>query len=88
MTGKAFQDRVGRGRNFRAIKASAGDINRVHLPARDYPRVQLSCRMNGYHAGPPPPPLKSLNKEDKRQLEQVVRVLRRTVAEIVAESHA
>jgi 4-hydroxy-tetrahydrodipicolinate synthase len=41
--------------------------------------------MNGLHAGPPRPPLKALNKDDKRQLEQVVRVLKRTVAEIEAE---
>lgn len=161
MMGEEFLDRVGRSRNFRAIKESSGDINRVHLLARDYPHVQLSCgmddqaleffawgarswvcggsnflpeehialyracaiegnftkgrrimsamlplmrvleqggkfvqcikygcEMDGYHAGPPRPPLKPLNKDDKRQLEQVVRVLRRTVAEIVAESHA
>ena len=37
------------------------------------------------YAGPPRPPLKSLNKDDKRQLDQVVRVLKRTVAEIEAE---
>ena len=36
-------------------------------------------------AGPPRAPLKGLNKDDKRQLEQVVRVLKRTVAEIEAE---
>ncbi len=153
--GQEFLDRVGRSRNFCAIKESSGDINRVHLLARDYPHVQLSCGMDdqaleffawgarswvcggsnflphehialyracavegnftkgrrimsallplmrvleqggkfvqcikygceidGYYAGPPRPPLKPLNKDDKRQLEQVVRVLRRTVAEI------
>ena len=156
--GEEFLDRVGRSRNFCAIKESSGDINRVHLLARDYPHVQLSCgmddqaleffawgarswvcagsnflpaehialynacavegnfdkgrrimsammplmrvleqggkfiqcvkhgvEMNGLHAGPPRPPLKGLNKDDKRQLEQVVRVLKRTVAEIAAE---
>ena len=156
--GEAFLDRVGRSRNFCAIKESSGDINRVHLLARDYPHIQMSCGMDdqaleffawgarswvcggsnflpaehlalyracavegdfakgrrimsammplmrvleqggkfiqcikhgvemmGGHAGPPRSPLKGLNKDDKRQLEQVVRVLKRTVAEIVAE---
>lgn len=156
--GEEFLDRVGRSRNFQAIKESSGDINRLHLLARDYPHIQLSCgmddqaleffawgakswvcggsnflprehialykacvlegnfdkgrrimsammplmrvleqggkfiqcikygcEMNGYRAGPPRPPLKPLNKDDKRQLEQVVRVLKRTVAEIEAE---
>lgn len=156
--GEEFLDRVGRSRNFCAIKESSGDINRVHLLARDYPHVQMSCgmddqaleffawgarswvcggsnflpaehialwracavegdfdkgrrimsallplmrvleqggkfvqcikhgcEMDGYRAGPPRPPLKTLNKDDKRQLEQVVRVLKRTVAEIEAE---
>ena len=156
--GPEFLDRVGRSRNFQAIKESSGDINRLHLLARDYPHLQTSCGMddqaleffawgakswvcggsnflpqehialyracviegnfakgrrimsammplmrvleqggkfvqcikygcelNGFHAGPPRPPLKPLNKDDKRQLEQVVRVLKRTVAEIEAE---
>ena len=156
--GEEFLDRVGRSRNFCAIKESSGDINRVHLLARDYPHIQMSCgmddqaleffawgaqswvcggsnflpaehlalwracvidghfdkgrrimsammplmrvleqggkfiqcikhgcEMNGFYAGPPRPPLKGLNKDDKRQLEQVVRVLKRTVAEIEAE---
>ena len=155
--GEEFLDRVGRSRNFCAIKESSGDINRVHLLARDYPHIQLSCgmddqaleffawgarswvcgggnflpaehialwkacavegnfdkgrrimsalmplmrvleqggkfiqcikygvEMNGLRAGPPRPPLRALNKDDKRQLEQVVRVLKRTVAEIEA----
>lgn len=158
MMGEEFLDRVGRSRNFCAIKESSGDINRVHLLARDYPHVQMSCgmddqaleffawgarswvcggsnflpaehialwkacavegnfdkgrrimsalmplmrvleqggkfiqcikhgcEMDGHYAGPPRPPLKPLNKDDKRQLEQVVRVLKRTVAEIEAE---
>ena len=44
--GEEFLDRVGRSRNFCAIKESSGDINRVHLLARDYPHVQLSCGMD------------------------------------------
>ncbi len=155
--GEEFLDRVGRSANICAIKESSGDINRVHLLARDYPHIQMSCgmddqaleffawgaqswvcgganflpkehialwkacvvegdftkgrrimsammplmrvleqggkfiqcikhgcEMNGLYAGPPRPPLKALNKDDKRQLEQVVRVLKRTVAEIEA----
>jgi 4-hydroxy-tetrahydrodipicolinate synthase len=157
--GEAFLDRVGRSRNFCAIKESSGDINRVHLLARDYPHIQLSCGMDdqaleffawgarswvcggsnflpkehaalyqacaikgdfnkgrrimsamlplmrvleqggkfvqcikhgcemaGMKAGPPRPPLKPLNKDDKRQLEQTVRVLKRTIADIEAEA--
>lgn len=157
--GEDFLDRVARSRNFCAIKESSGDINRVHLLARDYPHIQMSCgmddqaleffawgarswvcggsnflpkehlalyracavegnfakgrrimsalmplmrvleqggkfiqcikhgcEMGGFHAGPPRPPLKGLNKDDMRQLEQVVRVLKRTIAEIEAEA--
>ncbi|MCF6109849.1 dihydrodipicolinate synthase family protein [Mesorhizobium muleiense] len=157
--GEDFLDRVARSRNFCAIKESSGDINRVHLLARDYPHIQMSCGMDdqaleffawgarswvcggsnflpkehgalyracavegnfargrrimsalmplmrvleqggkfiqcikhgsemaGFHAGPPRPPLRGLNKDDMRQLEQVVRVLKRTIAEIEAEA--
>ena len=156
--GEEFLDRVGRSRNFCAIKESSGDNNRVHLLARDYPHIQMSCGMDdqaleffawgarswvcggsnflpaehialwqacavegdfargrrimsallplmrvleqggkfvqcikhgcemmGQQAGPPRPPLKALNKDDKRQLEQVVRVLKTTIAQIEAE---
>ena len=38
--------------------------------------IKHGCEMTGLHAGPPRPPLKALNKDDKRQLEQVVRVLK------------
>ena len=159
--GPEFLDRVGRSRNFCAIKESSGDINRVHLLARDYPHIQMSCGMDdqaleffawgakswvcagsnflpsehialwnacrvegnfdkgrrimsammplmrvleqggkfiqcvkhgcemmGQYAGPPRPPLRALNKDDKRPLEQVVRVLKRTVAEIEAGANA
>ena len=158
MMGEEFLDRVGRSRNFCAIKESSGDINRVHLLARDYPHIQMSCgmddqaleffawgarswvcggsnflpaehlalyqacavegdfakgrrimsamlplmrvleqggkfiqtikhgvTMNGIDCSVVRAPLKALNKDDKRQLEQVVRVLKRTIAEIVAE---
>ncbi|MEM1383650.1 MAG: dihydrodipicolinate synthase family protein [Pseudomonadota bacterium] len=41
-----FLDRVGRSPNFRSIKESSGDINRVHLLARRYPHIQLLCGMD------------------------------------------
>ena len=44
--GEEFLDRVGRSPNFCAIKESSGDINRLHLLARDYPHVQVSCGMD------------------------------------------
>jgi 4-hydroxy-tetrahydrodipicolinate synthase len=44
--GVEFLDRVGRSRNFCAIKESSGDINRVHMFARNYPQIQLSCGMD------------------------------------------
>ncbi len=43
---EATLDRVGRNPNFRAIKESSGDMNRVHMLARDYPHIQLSCGMD------------------------------------------
>lgn len=46
MMGEEFLDRVGRSNNFCAIKESSGDINRLHLLARDYPHIQLSCGMD------------------------------------------
>lgn len=158
MMGEEFLDRVGRSRNFCGIKESSGDINRVHLLARDYPHIQLGCGMDdqaleffawgsrfwvcggsnflpkehialynacavkgnfdkgrrimsamlplmrvleqggkfiqtikygvdltGISTGPMRPPLKGLNKDDKRALEQVVGVLKRTIAQIEAE---
>jgi 4-hydroxy-tetrahydrodipicolinate synthase len=158
MMGEEFLDRVGRSRNFCGIKESSGDINRVHLLARDYPHIALGCgmddqaleffawgspfwvcggsnflpaehvalyeacvlegdfakgrrimsammplmrvleqggkfiqtikhgvTMNGIDTGPMRAPLKGLNKDDKRELEQVVRVLKSTIANIKAE---
>lgn len=158
MMGSEFLDRVGRSRNFCGIKESSGDINRVHLLARDYPHIQLGCgmddqaleffawgapfwvcggsnflpeehvalynacvvendfrkgrrimsamlplmhvleqggkfiqtikhgvTMNGIECGHVRAPLKALNKDDKRELEQVVKVLQRTIADIQAE---
>ena len=47
--------------------------------------IKHGCEMNGFYAGPPRAPLKPLNKDDKRQLEQTVRVLKTTIAQIEAE---
>ena len=153
--GEEFLDRVGRSRNFCAIKESSGDINRVHLLARDYPHIQMSCGMDdqaleffawgakswicagsnflphehvalweactvngdftkgrrimsammplmrvleqggkfiqnvkhgveiaGQTAGGLRPPLKGLNKDEKRELAQVIRVLNTTINNI------
>ena len=46
MMGDAFLSRVSRSRNFQAIKESSGDINRVHLLARDFPHIEMSCGMD------------------------------------------
>ena len=158
MMGPEFLDRVGRSRNFCGIKESSGDINRVHLLARDYPHIQMGCGMDdqaleffawgapfwvcggsnflpaehvalyqacviegdfakgrrimsallplmhvleqggkfiqtikhgvtmiGIDAGAMRAPLKGLNKDDKRALDQVTRVLKSTIASIRAE---
>nr|MDJ0780311.1 dihydrodipicolinate synthase family protein [Gammaproteobacteria bacterium] len=153
--GEEYLDRVGRSPNFCAIKESSGDVNRIHLLARDYPHIQMSCGMDdqaleffawgarswvcagsnfapeihvglyeacavrgdfdtgrrimsammplmrvleqggkfiqcvkhgmslrNLPAGPPRKPLRPLNKDDKRSLEQVIRVMNTTFAEI------
>lgn len=153
--GREFLDHVGRSRNVIGIKESSGDINRVHLLARDYPHIQMSCGMDdqaleffawgarswicagsnflpeehvylyetcavqgdfakgrrimsamlplmrvleqggkfiqcvkhgvelaGLKAGPMRPPLKGLNKDEKRALEQVIRTLKIAIAAI------
>jgi 4-hydroxy-tetrahydrodipicolinate synthase len=41
--GHEFLERVARSTNFHAIKESSGDINRVHMLAREFPHLQLSC---------------------------------------------
>ena len=152
-------DRLGRSPNFCAIKESSGDINRLHMLARDYPHIQLSCGMDdqaleffawgarswvcagsnfapeahialyracvvegdftkgraimsamlplmrvleqggkfvqcikhgltmrGIPAGPPRKPLHPLNKDDKRQLEEVIRTMNTSVAKITGEA--
>jgi len=159
--GEEFLDIVGRSRNVCAIKESSGDINRVHLLARDYPHIQMSCGMDdqaleffawgarswvcagsnflpaehvalyqacavqgdfakgrrimsammplmrvleqggkfiqcvkygvtagGLDTGGLMPPLRPLNKDDKREMDQVIRVLKTTVSAIQAEKTA
>lgn len=44
--GETFLSRVGRSKNFQAIKESSGDINRVHLLAREFPHIEMSCGMD------------------------------------------
>jgi 4-hydroxy-tetrahydrodipicolinate synthase len=46
MMGPDFLDRVGRSPNFCAIKESSGDVNQLHVLARDYPHIQLCCGMD------------------------------------------
>ncbi len=149
-------DRVGRSPNFVAIKESSGDINRLHMLARDYPHIGLSCGMDdqaleffawgarswvcagsnfapeahiamyqacavegdftkgraimsammplmrvleqggkfvqcikygltlrGIDAGPPRKPLQPLNKDDKRELAEVIRTMNTAVNDIM-----
>lgn len=153
-----FFDKVGKSPNFMAIKESSGDINQMHMLAREYPHITLMCGMDdqaleffawgarswvcagsnfapeahialyracavegdfdkgrrimaammplmrvleqggkfiqtikhgvtltGIDAGAMRPPLKGLDQEEKRALEQVVRDLKATIAKIEAE---
>ena len=152
-------NRLGRSPNFCAIKESSGDINRLHMLARDYPNIALSCGMDdqaleffawgarswvcagsnfapeahialyracavegdftkgraimsamlplmrvleqggkfiqcikygltlrGIDAGPPRKPLQPLNKDDKRELAEVIRTMNTTISQITGES--
>ena len=151
-------DRLGRSPNFCAIKESSGDPNRLHMLARDYPHIALSCGMDdqaleffawgarswvcagsnfapeahvalyqscavegnftkgraimsamlplmrvleqggkfvqcikygltlrGIDAGPPRKPLQPLNKDDKRQLAEVIVTMDIAIANIMGE---
>ena len=151
--------RLGRSPNFCAIKESSGDINRLHMLARDYPHIALSCGMDdqaleffawgarswvcagsnfapeahialyracavegdftkgraimsamlplmrvleqggkfvqcikygltlrGIDAGPPRKPLQPLDKDDKRELAEVVRTMNTAIAHITGNS--
>jgi 4-hydroxy-tetrahydrodipicolinate synthase len=149
-------DRLGRSPNFCGIKESSGDINRLHMLARDYPHIALSCGMDdqaleffawgarswvcagsnfapeahialyqacavegdftkgrgimsamlplmrvleqggkfvqcikygltlrGIDAGPPRKPLQPLNKDDKRELAEVIRTMNTAISSIM-----
>jgi len=151
-------DRVGKSKNFCGIKESSGDINRLHILAREYPHISLSCGMDdqaleffawgakswvcagsnfspeahialyracvleknfekgrlimtamlplmtvleqggkfvqsikhgltlrGIEAGPPRKPLQPLNKEDKRELREVITTMNKTISSITGE---
>ncbi len=153
--GEECLDRLGRSPNFCAIKESSGDPNRLHMLARDYPHIGLSCGMDdqaleffawgarswvcagsnfapeahialyracviegdftkgraimsammplmrvleqggkfiqcikhglntrGIDAGPPRKPLQPLNKDEKRELEEVIRTMNTAIAAI------
>ncbi len=41
-----FFDKVGRSPNFCGIKESTGDVNQLHMLARDYPHITLLCGMD------------------------------------------
>lgn len=41
--GEEFLSRVAQNGNIRAIKETSGDINRVHLIAREFPQLELIC---------------------------------------------
>ena len=47
--------------------------------------IKYGVELGGRLAGPPMPPLRPLNKDDKRQLEQVVGVLKTSIARIMAD---
>lgn len=151
-------DRLGKSPNFCAIKESSGDPNRLHMLARNYPHIQLSCGMDdqaleffawgarswvcagsnfapeahlalyqacavngdfntgrrimsamlplmsvleqggkfvqcikhgltlrGIDTGPPRKPLQPLNKDDKRELAEVIRTMNTTIERILQE---
>ncbi|MCP4386634.1 MAG: dihydrodipicolinate synthase family protein [Hyphomicrobiales bacterium] len=41
--GADFLARVGQRDNFRCIKDASGDVARIHMIARDFPHIELSC---------------------------------------------
>ncbi len=43
---REFFERVGRSPNFAAVKESTGDINQLHMLARDFPHIRLFCGMD------------------------------------------
>lgn len=43
---REFFERVGRSPNFASVKESTGDINQLHMLAREFPHIQLICGMD------------------------------------------
>ena len=43
---RPFFERVGRSPNFAAVKESTGDINQLHMLAREFPHIELLCGMD------------------------------------------
>lgn len=157
--GEEFLSLVSRSPNFVAIKESSGSMERVHLLAREFPHIQISCgsdhqvleyfawgarswvcaaanclpkecvalytacvkekdfdkgrrimsafmplmrvfgeggkflqcikhmcQLQGIDAGYPRAPLRGINKDERREIEAVVRVLKRTIEEIQTEA--
>ncbi len=44
--GETYLTRVGQSKNVRAIKESSGDVNRIHLLAREFPHIAMACGMD------------------------------------------
>ena len=44
--GEEYLSRVGRSKNVQAIKESSGDVNRIHLLAREFPHIAMACGMD------------------------------------------
>jgi 4-hydroxy-tetrahydrodipicolinate synthase len=40
---ESFLERIGRNSAFLGIKESSGDVNRIHMLAKDFPHLQLVC---------------------------------------------
>ena len=47
--------------------------------------IKYGTELAGLKAGPPRAPLRGLNKDDKRQMDEVVRIVKSTIAKILEE---
>jgi 4-hydroxy-tetrahydrodipicolinate synthase len=48
--------------------------------------IKHGLTLRGIHAGPPRKPLQPLNKEDKRQLAEVIHTMNKTISNITGEA--
>ena len=48
--------------------------------------IKYGCTVRGLPAGPPRPPLRDLNKDEKRSLAQVIAVMNRTIEGLMNEA--